>query len=220
MKVLLPNKEMKELRIERAEHKRRIAQLEEQNDDLLLELASLRMDVSSVKSGFDMGGSDNSLSVIVANSNCNSNDDGDWKRGEEKEDGGGNNTNNSNATIPRRNSAAITFPRYSPHSSRRATIGVTTPNPVKSCLSIHNTLRHGSSSATHITSSRRIRRTTIGYTSPYSANDLRGSSSAHRIPCRRISSSSKDLLRICKGFVSLDDDDEAPSSGGVRNSQW
>ena len=32
---------MKELKIERAEHKRRIEQLEDQNDDLLLELASL-----------------------------------------------------------------------------------------------------------------------------------------------------------------------------------
>jgi hypothetical protein len=48
-------KEMKRLRIELAEHKRRIEELEEQNDNLLLELASLKMNMSasSAKSGFD-----------------------------------------------------------------------------------------------------------------------------------------------------------------------
>jgi hypothetical protein len=237
MKELLGNKgtkEMERLRIELAEDKRRIAQLEEQNDDLLLELASLKMEMSasSVKSGFDGGGSDSSLCVVAANdsfsNNINSNND-DRRRGEQKmeviSDGSG--SNNSNATIPRRNSVAITFPRCSPHGRKRATIGRTTPNAANSCLSsssAHSTLRHCSDSATHITSRRCSRRVTIGVASPYSANDLSSSSSsssssAHSIPRRRISSSSKDLLRIYNGFVSLDDNDEAQSSGGVRNSR-
>jgi hypothetical protein len=226
MRDLLLNKQMKELKIERAEQKRRIEQLEDQNDDLLLELASLRMNksLSDVRSGFD---GENSISVIVTNNN-NNNDD-DWKRIEQKEEGsdGGNNNNknnnnNCNATIPRRNSDAITSPRCSPYGSRRATIGVTTPNSVKSSLSTHSILRRSCSSATHITSRRGSRRVTIAGSSPYSANDVSGtggsgSSSTSR---RRISSSSKDLLRICKGFVLLDDDDEAPSSGGEHNSKW
>jgi len=231
MKELLLNKEMKELKIERAEHKRRIEQLEDQNDDLLLELASLRMNksVSSVRSELYDGGEsesvfENSFSVITT---ANNND-------EQKEVGSDGNNNskdnsNSNAAIPRRNSDAITFTRSSPHGNRRATIGVTTPKAIKSCFSTQSTLRRGCSSDTHMASRRGSRRVTIGGSSPYSANDLTGSgsgsggiNSTNSTARRRISSSSKDLLRICKGFVLLDDDedDEAPSSGGDRNSKW
>ncbi|OEU12523.1 hypothetical protein FRACYDRAFT_243773 [Fragilariopsis cylindrus CCMP1102] len=158
MEELLVNKELKELKIERAEHKRRIEQLEDQNDDLLLELASLRMN-QSVSSVYDRGGSsenlnnENRFSVITnttttANSKSNS---------------------NSNAAIPRRNSDAITFTRCSPHhpNVRRATVGVTTPKAVESCLSTSSLLRRGSS----MTSSRRgSRRVTIASSSPYSTN--------------------------------------------------
>ena len=47
----LREKEIKELRIERAEHIRKIEQLEEQNEDFLLELASLKMTMPSSGGG-------------------------------------------------------------------------------------------------------------------------------------------------------------------------
>ena len=212
MKELLLNKEMKELKIERAEHKRRIEQLEDQNDDLLLELASLRMNqsVSSVRSSagtgllYDGGGSENSMNEssfsVITNTTANT-----------------KSNSNSNAAIPRRNSDAITFTRCSPHAStRRATVGVTTPKAVKSCLSTSSTLRRGSSMTS--TSRRGSRRVTIASSSPYSTNSggsggsggsgSTNSTSSSRTARRRISSSSKDLLRICKGMALLQDDDD------------
>ena len=214
MKELLLNKEMKELKIERAEHKRRIEQLEDQNDDLLLELASLRMNnsVSSVTRSsagtgllYDGGGSENSMNEssfsVITNTTANT-----------------KSNSNSNAAIPRRNSDAITFTRCSPHAStRRATVGVTTPKAVKSCLSrTSSTLRRGSSMTS--TSRRGSRRVTIASSSPYSAasggsggsggSGSTNSTNSSRTARRRISSSSKDLLRICKGMALLQDDDD------------
>ncbi|OEU12067.1 hypothetical protein FRACYDRAFT_244292 [Fragilariopsis cylindrus CCMP1102] len=212
MKELLLNKEMKELKIERAEHKRRIEQLEDQNDDLLLELASLRMNqsVSSVRSTagtglYDGGGSENSMNEtsfsVITNTTANT-----------------KSNSNSNAAIPRRNSDAITFTRCSPHAAnRRVTVGVTTPKAVKSCLSrTSSTLRRGSSMTS--TSRRGSRRVTIASSSPYSTNSggsggsggsgSTNSTSSSRTARRRISSSSKDLLRICKGMALLQDDDD------------
>jgi hypothetical protein len=214
MKELLVNKEMKELKIERAEQKRRIEQLEDQNDDLLLELASLRMNQSSstVRSSagtgllYDGGGSENSMNEssfsVITNTTANTKS---------------NSNSNSNAAIPRRNSDAITFTRCSPHAStRRATVGVTTPKAVKSCLSTSSTLLRGSSMTG--TSRRGSRRVTIASSSPYSTasggsggsggSGSTNSTNSSRTARRRISSSSKDLLRICKGMALLQDDDD------------
>jgi hypothetical protein len=216
MKELVLNKEMKELKIERAEHKRRIEQLEDQNDDLLLELASLRMNqsVSSVTRSsagtglcYDGGGSENSMNEssfsVITNTTANTKS---------------NSNSNSNAAIPRRNSDAITFTRCSPHAAnRRVTVGVTTPKAVKSCLSrTSSTLRRGSSMTS--TSRRGSRRVTIASSSPYSTNSggsggsggsgSTNSTSSSRTARRRISSSSKDLLRICKGMALLQDEDD------------
>jgi hypothetical protein len=216
MKELLLNKEMKELKIERAEHKRRIEQLEDQNDDLLLELASLRMNQSSssIRSTagtgllYDGGGSENSMNEssfsVITNTTANTKSNS-------------NSNSNSNAAIPRRNSDAITFTRCSPHhANRRATVGVTTPKAVKSCLSTSSTLRRGSSMTS--TSRRGSRRVTIASSSPYSTNSggsggsggsgSTNSTNSSRTARRRISSSSKDLLRICKGMALLQDDDD------------
>ena len=210
MKELLVNKELKELKIERAEHKRRIEQLEDQNDDLLLELASLRMNQSSssVRSSagtgllYDGGGSENSMNEssfsVITNTTANT-----------------KSNSNSNAAIPRRNSDAITFTRCSPHAAnRRVTVGVTTPKAVKSCLSrTSSTLRRGSSMTS--ASRRGSRRVTIASSSPYSTNSggsggsgSTNSTNSSRTARRRISSSSKDLLRICKGMALLQDDDD------------
>jgi hypothetical protein len=96
------SKEMKELRIKNAEQKRRIEQLEDQNDDLLLELASLKMDASasaatlkmelSASSGVD-GGSGGGACVVVAATTSNN----DQNEDAVLSNGGGH---NSNATIP------------------------------------------------------------------------------------------------------------------------
>jgi hypothetical protein len=128
--ISLRDKEIKELRIERAEHIRKIEQLEEQNEDVLLELASLKMTMSSSSGGGagggGGGGGDATFSrwsnAVSTNSGASGvggdtgrwsnavNNNDDWRRGEQEKDSGvrrrsnNNQRNISNKRSPSRNS--------------------------------------------------------------------------------------------------------------------
>ena len=108
----LREKEIKELRIERAEHIRKIEQLEEQNEDFLLELASLKMTMPSSGGGGGGGGGDttfgrwNSAVSSISGASGVDGDTGRWsnaasnknnlRRGEQEEDRGGRRRSNCN----------------------------------------------------------------------------------------------------------------------------